>query len=368
MKVLKFFGRLLLVFAIMLAAVIAVVLLFLSFYPSVGNVPDKQKQNEYAQKTDLYYDKQFHNEDENDTAAEPPSKESDRSTPKERIPVERIDSIERAGKDELKVTWLGHSSTLVQMGDKNILIDPIFSERTSPVGFAGPKRFSDIALDADTVPEIDVLFISHDHYDHLDYQTIKAIDSKVSRYVTPLGVDAVLKGWGVDEGKLCPLSWWEDTEIDGITYTLTPSKHYSGRNPLKRNATLWGGLYIKNGIHSLYYTGDGSYYDVFEKVYERFGETELMLVENGQYDVGWPNSHMFPEQSVRAVKDAHAGWAIPVHWGAVKLSNHAWDDPPRLALEEAERLGVNLATPRIGQTVDFDDISDYTERWWKEYR
>lgn len=366
-KVLKTIGKIFLILVIIVIGILLIGLLFLTFYPPIGKTPDKEKQQEYAEKTKLYYDKQFHNEKDFEVMTGTPSKESERSEPQKRIPVTKINSIERAGKDEMTVTWLGHSSSLVQMDGKNIFIDPVLSERTSPVSFAGSARFSDIALDAENVPEIDVLFISHDHYDHLDYQTIKEIDSKVNGYVIPLGIYDILKGWGIDESKLHPLDWWESTEMDGITYTVTPSQHYTGRNPLKANATEWGGLYIKGKTHSLYYTGDSGYYEVFSEIYERFGETELILADSGQYDVGWASTHMFPEQAVQAAKDAHAKWLIPVHWGAFKLSNHAWDEPPQLAVTAAQEQNVNLATPRIGQTVNYANISEYNEHWWEQY-
>lgn len=151
------------------------------------------------------------------------------------------------------------------------------------MGFAGPKRFSAVPISAENVPELDVVFISHDHYDHLDYQTITAIDGRVGAYVVPLGIDAILSGWGVDERKIYPLAWWESVELDGVTYTLIPAQHNSGRNPLKPNATLWGGIHMDDGSHSVYYTGDTGYYDIFSRVYDAFGAVNLMLADCGQY-------------------------------------------------------------------------------------
>ncbi len=365
MKKLKILRRILLIFFIAILVILIIAFLFLKFYPSVGKTPDKEMQKSFAEKTDKFYDGEFHNENGFKLMSGNIGKKSSRRTPDDTIPVMELKDIQRADVNDMNVTWLGHSSSFIQMGDKNILIDPVLTKRTSPVGFAGPKRFSDIALKPENVPDIDVLFISHDHYDHLDYDTIKAIDSKVSAYIVPLGVDSYLRGWGIDESKLHSLYWWEDIELDGLTCTLTPSQHFSGRNPLKSNITLWGGLYINNGKHSLYFTGDGGYYDVFTKVREKLGAPELMLVEDGQYDTGWPDSHMTPESSAQAVKDAWAKWAIPVHWGAFVLANHSWDDPIIRITREAERLGVNLATPRIGETVSFDSIDSFTEKWWE---
>lgn len=364
MKALKITGKILLIIVVIAVIILIAVLLFLAFYPGVGKTPDKQMQRGFAEKTDKFYDGQFHNENDFRINTGDRDPHSDRNIPDHTLPAENLENIERAEKGQMKVAWLGHSSSFVQMGEKNILIDPVLTEYASPVSFVGAKRFSEIALSCENVPEIDVLFISHDHYDHLDYQTIREIDSKVKNYVLPLGIDSYFLGWGVDKNKLHTLDWWEETELDGITYTLTPAQHYTGRNPLKQNITLWGGLYIKDNSHSLYYTGDSGYYDVFQRVYAQLGEADLMLVEDGQYENGWSECHMMPEQSVQAVKDAHAKWAIPVHWGTFSISNHAWNDPIIRITAEAGKQGVNVATPRIGQLIDYDSISEYQERWW----
>lgn len=315
-------GRIILLIIIGLMLVILLAgWLFLNFYPSVGKTPSKEMQATFAQKTEWFYDGQFHNENEFTVMTGEAQKASDRTTPKEIIPVVKNTDIERGEEGSLRVTWYGHSSTLVQLGNQNIFIDPVLSERSSPVGFAGPKRFSEVPLDLDDVPDIDVIFISHDHYDHLDYKTIKAIDGRV--------------------------------------------QHYTGRNPLKPNISLWGGLHFTDDHHSVYYTGDGGYNDVFSRVFERFGEVNLMLADAGQYDTGWATTHMNPAEAAQAAKDAHAKWFIPVHWGAFVLANHAWDEPPRLAVEAAEELDINIATPRIGESMDYEQIKQFTEHWWE---
>lgn len=272
MKILKVCGKILLILIVILIITIAVVWLFLKLYPTVGKTPDKKMQESFTQKTKLFYDGQFHNENEFSVMTGTPQKTSDRAYPKGTIPVIKNTDIKRGEKGSLGVTWYGHSSALVQLGDKNIFIDPVLSERSSPVGFAGPKRFSELALALEDVPEIDVIFISHDHYDHLDYKTITAVDEKVQHYIVPLGVDSYLAGWGIDESKLHPLNWWDSVKLDDVTYTLIPSQHYTGRNPLKSNISLWGGIHFADNDHSVYYTGDSGYYDVFSRVYEQFAE------------------------------------------------------------------------------------------------
>ena len=327
--------------------------LFLRYFPPIGHLPDKGKRKEYEKKTKYYYKGKFHNIEDFKMMTAKASKPDSRCVPDKRIKVSKITHIDRAEKDEMALYWLGHSSSLLQMGRANILIDPVFGMRTSPVSFIGPERFSDVPLDVENIPDIDVLFISHDHYDHLDYWTIRKVDDKVRKYIVPIGVDVILKGWGVDESKLLTLSWWESIELEDVRYTLIPSRHYTGRNPLHTFATLWGGIYVSNEYHTFYYTGDTGYCDIFKKVYESFGKTELMLADCGQYDKGWANTHMFPYQTVRAAQDAKAKCLIPVHWGAYRLSNHPWDEPPRAAKKAAEEMKVNIYVPRIGQRVSY---------------
>ncbi|MBR5712218.1 MAG: MBL fold metallo-hydrolase [Lachnospiraceae bacterium] len=290
---------------------------------------------------------------------------SERRIPKETLRCETPD-FTKAKEGGLTVTWFGHSASLVQLGTVNILIDPVFGDRTSPVSFAGPKRFAERPVTAESLPDIDVLILSHDHYDHTEESTIRATADKVKHYVVPLGVDELLAGWGIPRERITALDWWDETTIDGVTYALTPSQHNSGRGPVGMD-TLWGGVYFRDGAHSVYYTGDGGYYDVFTRVYGRYGAPDLMLVECGQYDPGWAMTHMFPEQSAQAAADVHAKWVIPVHWGAYSLCNTAWDDSIIRMSAAAETKGLNLATPRIGQTVEYDEIANYREKWWEAY-
>lgn len=355
--------------ALILAALAAaaLVLLFLFLSPTVGQVPDKTGPDGIDGGSDHWADGQFHNENDARTMTEGSSPGSSRKIPKTALPAETPSFLTGVQDGDLSFTWIGHSSFLLQMGKCNVLVDPILSRRSSPVGFAGPKRFSELSVTADGLPEIDVLFVSHDHYDHLDYQTILALKDRVGSFVVPLGLDSILAGWGVDEQKIRPLDWWESVELGGVTFTLTPSQHFSGRNPLKGNRTLWGGVVLDNGIHRVYYTGDGGYYDVFRTVREKLGAPDLMIAECGQYDAAWAKVHMFPEQTVQAGIDAEAAWLVPVHWGSFCICNHAWDDSIRRVTAAAEAAGLPIATPQIGQTVDFRDIASYNEHWWEAY-
>ena len=349
------------------AALAAAVLAFLYLWPSVGRMPDRAERAELERSSMHYYDGQFHNENEVRTMIGKTDPSSDRKKPRSVLRAETPALLTEQQPDSLSYTWFGHSSFLLRLGAVNILADPVFSERSSPVSFAGPRRFSELPIEAEELPEIDVLFISHDHYDHLDCRTIRAIHDRVGAFIVPLGIDSILRGWGVEAEKIHALDWWESEEICGMTFTLTPSQHFSGRNPLKSNSTLWGGLYIDSGQHRVYYTGDGGYYGVFTEVHSRLGAPELMIAECGQYDSAWAKIHMMPEETVQAGIDAGAEWLIPVHWGSFCICNHAWDDSIRRVTVAAETAGMRLASPEIGQTVEINDLPACTQRWWEAY-
>lgn len=363
----RMFGKIILVIACIVAVLIVAVLLFLRFSPSVGKLPDQDARDSFQGKTPLFYDGQFHNENTIGVMTGQGYDRSSRRTPKTVIKAEAPEVTSPLKKDDLTFTWLGHASFLLQMGGLNILADPVLGTYSSPVSFAGVKRFSEVPLSAGEMPQIDVLLLSHDHYDHLDYHSILELAPKVKQFVVPLGVDSILRGWGIEEERICALGWWENTEMDGVVFTLTPSQHFTGRNPLKGNRTLWGGYYISNTIHEVYYTGDGGYNAVFGKVREQLGAPEIMIAECGQYDPAWSNVHMFPEQTVQAGLDVQAQWMIPVHWGTFCICNHAWDDSIRRVTAAADENGLNLATPRIGQTVRWEEIGEAHEAWWEEY-
>lgn len=367
MKVLRVIGLSIAIIFFAFILIVILALLFLKFYPTIGKLPDEAERESFHNKTTMFYEGMFHNEEESALMSGEGYQPSPRRKPKRMIKAEAPELIPDAEDKDLSFTWLGHSSFLLQMGNKNILVDPVLSQRSSPVSFAGPERFSQIPLTVEQMPRIDVLLLSHDHYDHMDYNVIRKLKDKVGKFVVPLGVDAILRGWSVDADKICSLNRWDSIEIEGTVYTLTPSQHFTGRNPLKRNSTYWGGYYIDNGFRRVYYTGDGGYCDAFKTVKERLGSPDLMIAECGQYDPAWSTVHMFPEETVRAAVDTGAAWMIPVHWGTFCICNHAWDDPIMRVSASAEENNVNMATPRIGQTVIYDNISDFNEAWWKEY-
>ncbi len=367
LKALKFIGIVVLVLAGAAGVILAAAALFLRYSPAVGSLPGEAESRDYAGRSAQYHDGRFYNAPNSRPHTGAGGETGARKRPQMKLPAETPDVLSEASGDDLMFTWLGHSSFLLQAGGLNILVDPVLGERASPLSFAGPKRFSDIPLKAADMPAVDILLISHDHYDHLDRRAVLDLKDKVKLFIVPLGVDAILKGWGIEAERIRALAWWETAEAGGTAVTLTPSQHFSGRNPLQGRRTLWGGYYIRNEAYSIYYTGDGAYSDVFAQVREKLGAPQLMIAECGQYDRAWADMHMFPEETVLAGKDAGAEWVITVHWGAFCICNHPWDDSIRRVTAAAEKQGLSLATPRIGQTADYRDIASYDEAWWEAY-
>ena len=198
-----------------------------------------------------------------------------------------------------------------------------------------------------------------------DYQTIKQIDEKVKEYCVPLGIEKHLLRWGVNEKKIHVMNWWDEVKVDGLTITSTPGRHFTGRVPWRNNTTLWSGYVFKNDKYTTYFTGDTGYGNHFEEVYEKFGAIDLLMIEDGQYDRAWSNIHMLPKAGIQAMKDLHAKWTVPVHWGAFCICNHAWDDPIKQITTRSQKENLNVATPKIGEIVDYSHIETYQEHWWE---
>lgn len=352
---------------IVIVAVVMFLYLFMKFYPGIGMVPSNSRRKYYAKKNSLYYDGKFHNiEKASINMLSYEDKEAKNIKPKSDIKILKIDKIKDLAKDKISITWLGHSSILIQIDGKNILTDPALTKYASPFGFIGVKRFNDSPISLEDMPDIDVVLISHDHYDHLDYKTIKKIDSKVKKYIVPLGVESYLLGWKVNKEKIVVLDWWDDEKIDEVVFTAVPAKHFSMRNPMSRDATLWCGFLIRCNDKKIYFTGDTGYSSTFREVYDRFGDIDIFMADTGQYNKAWSGVHMNPHDALQAAKDVNARYYIPIHWGAFSLSNHDWFEPAKITTSNQEKYGVRVITPRIGEIVDVDYIEKYTDKWWEE--
>ncbi|MDO5521139.1 MAG: MBL fold metallo-hydrolase [bacterium] len=351
---------------LVIVAIISV--LFILLNPVFGGRVNKADKEEYTSRATNYIDGKFVYPEEYELES---GLEDNRVSEKELYPENKLTAVEpmiseSPAEDQFNVTWLGHSSLLIQMHGMNILIDPVFNEHPSPVFFAGPNRFSDMAITIEELPEIDLVIFSHDHYDHLDMDTVKELDSKVKKYIVPLGVENHLEHWNIGSSKIEKLSWWEETEVNGLTIGCTPARHYSNRQFFDRGNTLFASWVLKDEYHQIYESGDSGFGGHYKEIQERYGDFEFVMMDSAQYDPEWHELHMYPEEAVLASQILGAKVSMPIHWGAYALSTHAWDDPIERYIRAAKEKELDIVTPRIGQTVDLTNYSDYQETWWRE--
>lgn len=264
-----------------------------------------------------------------------------------------------------EITWFGHSSYLLQVDDINILVDPVFSERASPVSYAGSKAFEGSnVFSIDDLPGIDILVVTHDHFDHLDYNVIKRLHQYVPLIITPLGVGAHLEFWGVSPKKIIELDWWETyTSKEGLEFIATPGRHFSGRT-FNRNQTLWASFVLIAKNDRIFIGGDSGYDTHFAAIGEKYGPFDLAVLENGQYNEMWSHIHMFPEETVKAAIDLKAKILFPVHWGKFSLSMHTWHEPIDRVTKAANAAGLKIIHPSLGERIPINADTTANE-WWK---
>lgn len=295
--------------------------------------------------------------------------EKAQTTPKEPVPIEKRQrqDFQTPPASGLRITWLGHSSSLVEIDDKRLLLDPIWSERSSPVSFMGPKRFFAPPLALDELPPIDAVLISHDHYDHLDEATVRHLAKRKTPFIVPLGVGAHLESWDLPPGQIIELDWWDSFQLADLTITATPARHFSGRSLIMadRNKTLWAGFAICGPKHRLYYSGDTAMFDGLAEIGRRLGPFDASLIEAGAYDRLWADFHMGPEQALQALELVQGGLMIPMHWGTFELAMHSWTEPAERLMAAARRVGLSLAIPLPGQQVE-PATPPILARWWPE--
>lgn len=291
-------------------------------------------------------------------------KENDRR-PDRALPVHPVDlsHFNRSGADQLNVTWLGHSSLMINIDGYKVLTDPVFEKKVS---ILGPTRFNgDVPLDIHQLPTIDVVIISHDHYDHLNKYSINVLNEKTEQFVVPLGVGARMAKWGVSPDKITELDWWAEYRFDqNLTITATPAQHFSGRGLTDRNRTLWASWVIATPWHNLFFSGDSGYFDGFKIIGEKYGPFDMTFIECGAYNESWSDVHMFPEQTVQAHLDLGGDILHPVHWGTFNLSIHPWYEPMQRATAAAVSANVKLATPIVGETTIYNKAVTM-DRWWQ---
>ncbi len=287
---------------------------------------------------------------------------SKRSKPADRLPSRKTNLL-ALPSDEDVLVWFGHSSYFIQVDGKKILIDPVLSGNASPVKFTTRSFAGSDVYTVDELPVIDYLFISHDHWDHLDYETIQKLRPKVKQVITGLGTGAHLEYWGFEPAQIIEKDWNESVDLDsGFRVTVTPARHFSGRG-LTRNSALWVSFVLKTPTMNLFLGGDSGYDTHFAAIGNTYGPFDLAMLECGQYHEYWPYIHMMPEDVVRAAQDLKTKRLMPVHWAKFELALHAWDDPILRVTKEANRLRVPLVTPLIGEAVLLKKPQVFTA-WW----
>ena len=280
------------------------------------------------------------------------------------IPSAKVD-LKGLDPQEDVVVWLGHSSFYMQLGGRRILVDPVFSSYASPVSFINKAFAGSNVYTAEDMPAIDVLVLSHDHWDHLDYDTVMALKSKVKAIVCPLGVGEYFEQWGFSPDQLHEEDW--DTEVnlaDDFSIYVLPSQHFSGRM-LKQNQTEWAGFAFITPARRVFYSGDGGYGQHFKAIGERFGPFDLAILEDGQYNKDWPRIHMMPEETAQAAVDVRARAVLPVHNGKFALSRHSWDEPYKRITKASAGKDYRLLTPEIGDLIRLDDKVQSFPHWWE---
>ena len=290
---------------------------------------------------------------------------SNHRTPDTELPIKKVDlsHFTKAGSGQLNVTWLGHSSLMINIDEHKILIDPVFEKRISVFG---PSRFNgDVPLDIRQIPKIDAVIISHDHYDHLNKYSIQHLIDRSNEFIVPLAVGGLLRDWGVPQQKIIELDWWEEYRLNqNLMVAATPAQHFSGRGITDRNKTLWASWVIKTPFHKLFFSGDSGYFDGFKQIGEKYGPFDMTFIECGAYGEGWPKVHLFPEQTIQAHLDLKGDVLHPIHWGTFNLALHPWYEPMVRLTATASQANVKTATPIVGETTVYGS-SLPSIRWWE---
>ncbi len=292
-----------------------------------------------------------------------------RRVPRAPLPVESpLEAWQRpVSSSGLRITWLGHSTMLIEVDGVRVLTDPVFGERVSPVSFAGAKRFHPVPATIRELPPIDAVLLSHDHYDHLCRTSMQELAKRGVPVVTSLGVGARLERMGWDPARIVELDWWEEHTLAGgaLRFTATPAQHFSGRTLTDRNRTLWSSWVLTTANRNLFFSGDTGLTDEFRDVSERFGRFDVVMLEIGAWHPSWGSIHLGPENALRAFEMLGGDALLPVHWGTFNLGLHPWDEPGETLLALSERSGARILTPRLGRPFE-PAHQERPDPWWRE--
>ncbi|WP_262249445.1 MBL fold metallo-hydrolase [Parapedobacter soli] len=363
-------------YVLIVCAVLVVAIIIFTRQPPFGSAPQGQRLGR-IESSPNYKNGRFQNLEDTPDLAEGANMATVlwnfifNKTPRQ-VPVDPIPSIKTdlrqldAATDIL--IWFGHSSYFMQTAGKKLLVDPVFNGHASPVSFTTKSFPGTTGYHVPDMPDIDYLVITHDHWDHLDYNTVKQLQPKVGRVICPLGVGAHLEYWGYPAEKIVELDWHESVPLaDGFSLRATPARHFSGRG-FKRNGTLWASFVLNTPNQRIFIGGDSGYGTHFLQIGQQYGPFDLAILENGQYHPYWIYIHTLPEQVLLAAQDLGAKRILPVHNAKFSLAMHAWDDPLIDITKANGKTKLPLLTPMIGQPVYLQDTAQVFERWWEGVR
>jgi L-ascorbate metabolism protein UlaG (beta-lactamase superfamily) len=266
---------------------------------------------------------------------------------------------------QLRITWLGHSTLYIEVDGIRILTDPVFGERASPVNFMGPKRFHPVPVPTSALPDVDVLLLSHNHYDHLCRQSIEELAQHPKHLVTALGVATHLESYGVPPERIHELDWYEQANLPGVRFTATPAQHFSGRGLGDRNATLWASWVIETERHKLFFSGDTGLFPELTDIGNKYGPFDLTMLEIGAYHPAWGTIHLGPDNAMLAHEMLRGSLLLPIHWSTFDLALHAWDEPAEKLYQLAQTRGTRLLLPQLGRPIETSRQSE-PEPWWRD--
>ncbi len=305
------------------------------------------------------------------TAAMPTIQEficgGERRVPQGPLPsVNPLETWAHQPQSGLRATWLGHSTVLIEIDGLRVLTDPVWGPRASPFRILGPKRFQPVPVPLRLMPPVDLVVVSHDHYDHLDYPTIRELARRHVPFVTSLGVGAHLEGWGVLPELITELDWWESHTVPntGLSVTAAPSQHFSGRSFKSRNTTLWSSLVLRSPRHAVFFSGDTGLTTEYQAIRERLGPFDLVMLEVGAFHPGWGDMHLGPQNALKAWALLGGAAFLPVHWGTFNLAMHAWDQPAEALLQMSAAANAKLLMPHLGEPIE-PAAAQALKPWWR---
>lgn len=291
----------------------------------------------------------------------------ERRVPQSPLPsLNPLEMWRRAPQSGLRATWLGHSTVMLEIDGWRVLTDPVWGPRASPSRFIGPKRFQPVPIAMSELPKLDVVLLSHDHYDHLDFTTMRLLRRVNVPIVTSLGVGTHLEAFGIPADRIVELDWWETHRVPGtdLTLTATPSQHFSGRGLKDGNKTLWSSWVLATQRHRVFFSGDTGLTPEYAETHARFGAFDLVMLEIGAFHPAWSGIHLGPENALTAHTLLGGGPLLPIHWGTFNLALHPWDEPVETLLRLAPKSDARLLLPKLGEPIEPVHESPL-ETWWR---